>query len=239
MNRIEVLKLDFNFNGKIDAIYPVILEDENNMVLVDCGYPNFIGLIEECAIRNDINIKKLSQIIITHHDFDHMGSLAEFKKKYPNIQVLASKEDEPYVSGKKKSLRLMQAEKIYGLLPESEKEKANEFHNMLKSIENCNVDICLKDKEYLNFCGGIEIISTPGHMPGHISIYHKESKSLISGDALVIEAGELVIALPQYTLDMKEAKNSIKKLLNYDIDRVICYHGGIYTRDITEALKKI
>lgn len=50
---------------------------------------------------------------------------------------------------------------------------------------------------------------------------------------------ELVIALPQYTLDMNEARNSIKKLLNYYIDRIICYHGGIYTKDIKETLKGI
>ena len=86
---------------------------------------------------------------------------------------------------------------------------------------------------------GIEIISTPGHMPGHISIYHKESKSLIAGDALVVENGELVIALPQYTLDIEGAKRSIKKFLDYDIDRIICYHGGVYEKDIVKTLENI
>lgn len=76
-------------------------------------------------------------------------------------------------------------------------------------------------------------------MPTHISIYHKESKSLITGDALVVENGELVIALPQYTLDIEEAKRSIKKFLNYDIARIICYHGGIYENNIKELLKRI
>ncbi|WP_315121137.1 MBL fold metallo-hydrolase [uncultured Clostridium sp.] len=239
MNKINVLEVNFNFNGESNTIYPVILEDENEMILVDCGYPNFLNLIEEAAISSGVNIKNLSKIIITHHDFDHMGSLAEFKRKYPTIQVLASKEDEPYINGSEKSLRLQQAESIYDSLSEVEKENAEGFHKMLESIESCNVDICLEDREDFDFCGGIEIISTPGHMPGHISIYNKESKSLIAGDALVIEDGELVIALPQYTLDMNEARNSVKKLLNYDIDRVICYHGGIYTKDIIEALKRI
>lgn len=87
---------------------------------------------------------------------------------------------------------------------------------MLESVESCNVDKCLIDKDYFDFCGGIEIISTPGHMPGHISIYVKESKTLIVGDALVIESGELKIALPQYTLDIDEARKSVKKLLSYD-----------------------
>jgi glyoxylase-like metal-dependent hydrolase (beta-lactamase superfamily II) len=239
MSKLNTLELCFNFGGESSTIYPVILEDENEMILIDCGYPNFLNLIEEVAIYNEINIKNLSKIIITHHDFDHMGSLAEFKKKYPNIQILASKEDEAYINGSKKSLRLQQAESIYDSLPEVEKEKAEGFHKILESVESCNVDIGLNDGDRFDFCGGIEIISTPGHMPGHISIYHKESKSLIVGDALVVEDGELVIALPQYTLDMNEARNSVKKFLNYDIDRIICYHGGIYTKDITETLKKI
>lgn len=76
-------------------------------------------------------------------------------------------------------------------------------------------------------------------MPGHISLYIKEIKTLVSGDALVVEDGILAIANPQYTLDMDMAKNSIKELLNYDIDQIICYHGGIYTKDIKESLELI
>lgn len=239
MSKVNILKVDFKFNGQINNIYPVILEDETEMILIDCGYPNFLPLIEDVAIKNGIDIKKLSKIIITHHDYDHMGALAEFKRKYPDIEVLASKEDEPYISGKKKSLRLQQAEVIYDSLPEGEKEKAEEFHKMLESVESCNVDKCLIDKDYFNFCGGIEIVSTPGHMPGHISIYVKESKTLIVGDALATENGKLNIALPQYTLDIDKARKSVEKLLSYDIDRIICYHGGVYMEDIKKALESI
>ncbi|MDV4150537.1 MBL fold metallo-hydrolase [Clostridium sp. AL.422] len=239
MSKINILEVSFNFGGKNDTIYPVILQDENEMVLIDCGYPNFLELIEDVAINNGANIKKLTKIIITHHDFDHMGALAEFKRQYPHIQILASEEDAPYIDGSKKSLRLQQAESIYDSLAEEEKEQANYFHKTLEAVESCKVDVTLKDKDYLEFCGGIEIIATPGHMPGHISIYHKESKSLISGDALVVENGKLVIALPQYALDIEEAKMSIKKFLCYDIYRIICYHGGIYEKEIIKTLKNI
>lgn len=181
-----------------------------------------------------IFIKNLSKIIITHQDYDHIGALAEFKRKYPKIKVLASEEDAQYINGSKKSLRLQQAENIYDSLSEDKKIEADYFHKTLQSIESCNVDIKLKDKDYFDCCGGIEIIATPGH----ISIYHKESKSLVTGDALVVENGELAIAL-QYALDIKEAKNSVKKFLNYDIERIICYHGGIYENEIIGALKKV
>ncbi|KNF09059.1 beta-lactamase domain-containing protein [Gottschalkia purinilytica] len=239
MSTLTVLEIKFDFDGATNAIFPVILSDEEEMILIDCGYPNFLSLIKTAAEANGLDINKLTKIIITHHDFDHMGSLAEFKKAYPHIKVLSSIDDEKYISGKEKSLRLQQAENMYDKLPEEQKENAKNFQKLLESIENVEVDVCLRDKDTFSWCGGVEIITTPGHMPGHISIYIKDSKTLISGDALVIENDELVIANLQYTLDIIEAKNSIKKLLNYEIDRIICYHGGIYTKNIKESLQKL
>lgn len=239
MNKITVLEVKFHFNGSINSIFPVILSDENEMILIDCGYPNFLSLIKDCAKRKGIDINKLTKIILTHHDFDHIGSLAEFKRNYPNVKILSSIEEEKYISGKEKSLRLQQAEAIYDKLPEEKKKEARAFHTLIESIECVEVDVCLKDKDFFSWCGGIEIISTPGHMPGHICIYIKESKTLIAGDALVIENSNLDIANPQYTLDIVKAKESIKKLLNYEIDEIICYHGGIYKRNIKKSLQEI
>jgi glyoxylase-like metal-dependent hydrolase (beta-lactamase superfamily II) len=74
---------------------------------------------------------------------------------------------------------------------------------------------------------------------GHICLYLHESKTLIAGDALFLQDGELVISRPMATLDMEQAKKSIKKLLDYDIDKIVCYHGGVYKDNIKENLKKI
>lgn len=239
MNKIEVLEVCFEFNNQRDCLYPVILEDEKEMILIDCGYPGFLDNIEKAAAGKGIDIAKLTGIVITHHDFDHMGSLADFKRKYPRINVIASVDDEPYISGRKKSLRLQQAESIYDSLPEEEKSSAREFHRSLEAVESCSVDITLKDGDTLNYCGGIEVIATPGHMPGHISLYHRESRSVIAGDALVIDNGKLSIAMPQYTLDMVSAEKSAKKLLAYDADRIICYHGGVYNNPSAAGPKLI
>ncbi len=240
MNHFIVLEVKFEFDGVENTIYPVLLCDENEVILVDCGYPGFLKLIKDITESKGIDMNRLTKIIITHHDYDHMGSLAAFKREYPDIIILSSFNDEPYVSGKEKSLRLQQAEKLYNHLPENEKEGARGFHQMLESIEPSNVDIGLHDGDSFPWCGGVEIIATPGHMPGHISIYLKDFKTLISGDALVIENGDLVIANPRYTLDIVEAKKSIKKLLSREIDKVICYHGGVYAQNnIKESLQKL
>lgn len=239
MSTLEVLELKYFYNDSVNCIFPVILRDDKEMILIDCGYPNSLELIEKAAKENNVDISNLTKVIITHHDYDHMGSLAELKRKYPSVEIISSIEEEKYVSGKVKSLRLQQAEDIYDILPENEKAGAREFQKQLEALENVFVDKCVEDGEVLNYCGGLEIINTPGHMPGHISIYVKESKTLITGDALVIEKGHLSIANPEYTLDMVSAKESIKKFMPYNIEKIICYHGGVLTNNIKEELEKV
>lgn len=239
MNNLTILEIEFDYLGRKNVIYPVILSDEREMILIDCGYPGFLPLIRSAARAKGIDISNLTKIIITHHDFDHMGALAQFKREYPHIEVLASSDDENYVSGKEKSLRLQQAEDVYDKLPEDQKENAKIFQQVLESVESVEVNKSLKNKDSFPWCGGVEIIATPGHMPGHISIYLKQSKTLVSGDALVVEECQLSIANPQYTLDMAKAKKSIEKLLRYEIDEIVCYHGGIYMDRIEESLKKL
>jgi len=116
MNKVTVLEIKFDIDGVENIIFPVILCDEKEVVLIDCGYPNFLPLIKNAAEANGINLDKLTKIIITHHDFDHMGALAEFKREYPQIEILSSIDEEKYISGKEKSLRLQQAESIYNTL---------------------------------------------------------------------------------------------------------------------------
>ena len=207
----------------------VIIQSDKENILIDCSTSGSLPLLEKEAEKNNFDLSNLTKIIITHHDHDHMGGLYEIKEKYPHIQVVSSLIEKPYIEGTKKSLRLEQAEKIY---PEY-------FHNILKSIKHVPVDITIDGDKELDWCGGIKIIATPGHMPGHISIYSREFKTLITGDAMVAQKGELFIANPQYTLDMKEAIKSIEKFLDYDIQQIVCYHGGLVKGDITSILKKL
>ncbi|UYI78961.1 MAG: MBL fold metallo-hydrolase [Fusobacterium varium] len=240
MNRLISLNIDFiSGTGNKDFIYPVIIQNDKENILIDCSTSGFLPLLEKEAEKNNFDLSNLTKIIITHHDHDHMGGLYEITEKYPHIQVVSSLIEKPYIEGTKKSLRLEQAEKIYPTLSEAEKINAEYFHNILKSIKHVPVDITIDGDKELDWCGGIKIIATPGHMPGHISIYSREFKTLITGDAMVAQKGELFIANPQYTLDMKEAIKSIEKFLDYDIQQIVCYHGGLVKGDITSILKKL
>lgn len=145
MNNINVLEIRYDYAGVPNAIYPVILSDESECILIDCGYPGFLPIIRNFAKEKGIDISRITKIIVTHHDFDHMGALAEFKKEYPQIEILASIEDEKYISGKEKSLRLQQAEAIYDKLPECQRQSAKEFQRILESVAPVAVDRKLRD----------------------------------------------------------------------------------------------
>lgn len=83
------------------------------------------------------------------------------------------------------------------------------------------------------------VIDTPGHTPGHISLYHMPSKTLIAGDAMTIVDGQLLGPNPLHTFDISVAKESLERLTTYDIDSVICYHGGLYSGDTNSRILEL
>ena len=240
MNELVILTIEqTRYDNEKALFHPVILKNDNETVLVDCGFPGFLSQIKESAMAQNVDIANLTKVVITHQDFDHVGSLAALKRAYPAIKILADTKEIPYINGEKESIKVKKRREMYDSLPENQKEMINAMQRMYGTYEPVGVDEILHDHEIFPWCGKVEIISTPGHTPGHISLYLHEFKTLIAGDALFLQDGELVISLPMFTFDMEQARQSVKKLLDYDIERIICYHGGVYEGDIKEALKKI
>lgn len=132
MCKIIVLEIDFQFGGMKDSIYPVVLVDKKEIILVDCGYIGFLPKIEQALIEKGINPDLLTKLVITHHDHDHMGALYDLKKKYPQIKVVASNIESRYISGKEKSLRLEQAECMQHHLPQEQNDYCRGCHDARK-----------------------------------------------------------------------------------------------------------
>jgi glyoxylase-like metal-dependent hydrolase (beta-lactamase superfamily II) len=237
--QVHTLKLNFTFAGREDALYPVLLHDGPEWVLVDCGYAGFLPLLEEAARQQGISLRELTGVIVTHHDADHVGGLAELKAAYPRAKVYASASEAGYVSGRFKSLRLQQAEDLYPSLPEAQQPGALAFQQMLRQVRPVPVDHVFTGDEAPAFMPGIRIVPTPGHTPGHISVYVPSRKLLVAADALVYEAGAFEIANPQFTLDLPVAVASVRKLRELALDTVVCYHGGEAEGDIAGKLERL
>ena len=61
------------------------------------------------------------------------------------------------------------------------------MQSMMDAMKNqkLKVDRTISDGEILPYCGGIQIIHTPGHTPGHVAFFRPSDKVLITGDAIV------------------------------------------------------
>ncbi|MBP0725461.1 MBL fold metallo-hydrolase [Bacillus sp. RG28] len=238
-NGIESIELVMNMMGQQSVIHPTLIWNENEVILVDTGIPGQLGEIREAVEKAGVSFDKLSKIILTHQDIDHIGSLSEILKASGHkIEVFAHEEDKPYIEGDKPFIKMNpeRVAKMVESLPEEQRQKVKAMFEISLAAK---VDQTISDGDVLPYCGGITVIFTPGHTPGHISLYHHQSKTLIVGDALVAENGILMGPRPHVTPDMEKALQSIKKLTEYDIETVICYHGGVIKENVKEQLLKL
>ena len=239
MKYTTVLPLEVSFGDFKAYFNAVAIQADGGLVLVDAGLPGFLQNIQDTMAKAGLKLADVKKIIITHHDGDHIGSLKAILAKYPNIEVMASAKQAPYITGKEKPLRLQIAEKkLTACDSEEEKEALQEDMQRLRNIETIDKVTIVRDGDML--AGGIiEIIEASGHMPGHLCVYVPADKALITGDALTSRDGKLCPPDTGYTLDMPTAITSLEKLLNYDIENVICYHGGLVEGNIKESLQEI
>lgn len=92
----------------------------------------------------------------------------------------------------------------------------------IKAIEEIDGVWCDKFKEgYAN-----RKINTPGHTPGHICLFLRESGILVSGDAINITDGKPSGPNPQHTYDMELGKKSMEKAMKYPVKAMVSYHCG-------------
>ena len=50
---------------------------------------------------------------------------------------------------------------------------------------------------------------------------------------------EICLTDAELNFDEEMYINSLKKISDYDINQVICYHGGIYKKNVNENIKKL
>lgn len=237
---IAMLEIRSTIMGKISVIHPTLLYDGNLAILIDTGYPGQTSLIRDAMAGVGVSFEQLHKIIVTHQDVDHIGSLPAILSESPQtVEVLANELEKPFIQGEKPLLKYTSdaIEPAVQTLPTEIAEKLRASFKILReNPPKAKIDKTPLDAEVLPYCGGIVVINTPGHTPGHISLYHKGSKTLIAGDALRVEEGQLLGPDPKATIDINAAIKSLAKLKMYDIRSVICYHGGFFSDHVNERI---
>jgi len=218
-----------------NAIYPTLIWDENNLVLVDACFPQQMDLLEAAINKAGYTAKDITKIILTHQDLDHIGCAIDILGLNPDVQIIAHEEEAPYIDGRETPIKMAVREANRENLSEEEQGRLDTMKESYKA--HCvSIGKTVTAGEILACCGGIKIIHTPGHTPGHICLYVKEGGILIAGDALNLNSGALTRPNPVYTYNMELAVDSLRQLKNYDIHKVITYHGGLFEGNFQKAL---
>ncbi|HEX5691765.1 MAG TPA: MBL fold metallo-hydrolase [Roseiflexaceae bacterium] len=206
----------------------LLLDAERGPTLIDTGLPGQLDAIAALLAEAGVEVADLKQIILTHQDIDHVGSLHDLVAA-SGAKVLAYAAEVATIDGT--TLPRFLRPEILAQRPE--------LRPVAERFKSTPVDTELQDGDHLDLAGGVQVIFTPGHTPGHMCLYHETSRTLIAGDALTSEDGRLNGPNPGATQDMVVAAQSVRKLAALDVRKIVCYHGGLVAEDAQAQLERV
>ncbi|QCC60936.1 MBL fold metallo-hydrolase [Natrinema thermotolerans] len=213
---VHVLPLTVEYGGREITITPTLVETERGPILIDAGPEGAREGIRTHLRSLGYELTDVWLILVTHHDGDHAGGLAALLEDVDAV-VATHRAEAPYVCGEREPI----------------KGDGDRY-------PPADVDIELADGvRFPTLAGPMEVVATPGHAPGHVSLYLPEGNLLIAGDALVADGDEpLSGPKPHFTPEMEQATESVGRLADREIDHVVCFHGGYVDRG-TERIREI
>ena len=129
--------------------------------------------------------QQIDLLLVSHADADHHGGNAAIRAGSPNVTILCHELDRPRIESKASHLRgryneVVAADDVY---------YAPEIMAWLADMIGADtpVEIGLRGNETLGLGDGMryQILHTPGHTAGHLSIWNPERRLLIVQDAVL------------------------------------------------------
>jgi glyoxylase-like metal-dependent hydrolase (beta-lactamase superfamily II) len=207
-------------NGHAMPLHLSLITDPvHGATLIDTGVPGMLDELRAALLAEGVELKDIRRVLVSHHDLDHVGLLAEVVRE-SGAQVWTSAGEQPFVEG------AQSPQKQPGTPP-------------LEALKGIRVSRVLQDGERLELAGGVRVVATPGHTVGHLSFLVEQDGVLISGDALTSDGGVLGGPNPQYTADVPGAQKSVDNLVTLPITSIQTYHGGYVSADAMVQLQRL
>ncbi len=183
--------------------------------IFDAGTFFFDALFTLKTIRSlGYSYKDVMQLIISHAHIDHIGGVPTFKKYCPNLKILAHRIEVPFLlfSSRLGSLHLKGIAR-WVFLP------------LFRPLEVRPIYV---DKQVTSKTKNkdLKFIHMPGHTLGSLAVLIKDSKTILTGDALYTGTNGFINYSPSmYSLNRELEISSVQRLINYDFNIMISSHG--------------
>lgn len=197
-------------------------------VLIDAGMPGSASRIIRAAEEWIGPGARLAAIVLTHGHFDHVGSLRPLMDRW-DVPVYAHKLELPYLTGRS------------SYPPPDPTVGGGAMAALARFYPRGPIDLgdrvqALPADGSVPEMPGWRWIHTPGHTPGHVSLFRDSDRTLIVGDAFVTTKQESATAVltqrPElhgppayYTPDWESARRSVERLAALEPLRVATGHG--------------
>lgn len=229
----RVLVVNVVFSGRPNA-------GDRGWVLVDAGVIGAKALIKRAAAARFGEGARPAAIVMTHGHFDHVGVLEDLAAEW-DAPVYAHPLEHPYLDGS-------------AAYPPGDSTVGGGLMATLAPLYPTRpVDVSGRLRP-LPADGGVpdmpgwRWIHTPGHSPGHVSLWREADRALIVGDAFVTTKQESAYAAvmqspemhgpPRYfTIDWAAARAAVETLAALRPDLAVTGHGrAMRGSAMTEAL---
>ncbi len=183
---------------------------------------------DECVrlVKESLNGATLDYIVLSHSHYDHVGGLSIFRAAFPKAQVLAS-DYCAYVFTRDSAKALMKemsenAATVFGV----DQSSLPPF-----DISGFYVDRTVGTGDILDL-GSVcwDIYNTPGHTKDCLSLFEKESRTLIISESCGIAEDHGWVHVPVLT-GCQDCLNDLALCESLDARVVICPHHGLVTED--------
>jgi glyoxylase-like metal-dependent hydrolase (beta-lactamase superfamily II) len=152
-----------------------LVEDDGGVTLVDTGVKSSQKRTVAGLAAIGKTVQDVQRIVLTHAHSDHAGNAAHLTEEAGLAGVAISAIDAPFARlgqapGRDPSTRL-------GRLLNRTSKPGKDFPAVVVGEEFADGDV-------LPIAGGLRVVHTPGHTPGHVALMHEGTGVLITGDSI-------------------------------------------------------
>ena len=201
----------------------VLVEDDGQVTLVDAGTKRALKTVMAGLEHIGVGPSDVTRILVTHAHPDHVGGLAGLRGR-TGATVAVHERDAAYVREGKGPV--LDRSTLGGRVMRRNRGSAP-----------TPVDEQLVDGQLLDVAGGLRVLHTPGHSPGHVSLLHEPSRVLITGDSIWNMRGRMSWSVPMFCTDAALSRRTAEVLGELDYDIAAFTHGPEIREDAREAVR--